>query len=220
MVISLTKKNEPMSPTLCDQYIVFTSKHSGVFSLNISTNPFKKRTIPPENRSFSAPVSLNDFVYFEALSDIGTRHLARFDPNSGRLSYIMGLDQEHNIENRLSLFTHPPLTDGKRVFLSNISGQVVYTYDTVRGVSLPNRNVQNNDNQCLFAPHQSIVVNNKIYSAHSSGLTILGLGQNNTDQHQSLAMGQPNNPKPIARPILYGGKLFILCKDRLICRDY
>ena len=65
-----------------------------------------------------------------------------------------------------------------------------------------------------------IVVNNRIYSAHSYGLTILPLGQNNAGRHHSLAMGQPTNPRPVARPIRYGDKLFVLCKDRLICRDY
>lgn len=216
------EKSEPMSPTLCGQYIVFTSKRGGIFSLNIGTNPSKKRDLFDENRSFSAPVSVNDMVYFEAISNNGYRSLKRFDPNTGKLTKAMDLDhvQEHNIENRLSLLTHPLLTDGKRLFLSDISGQVVFTYDTERGCSLPNKNVSKNGNQHLFAPHQSIMMNNQIYSAHSYGLTILALGQNNADQHQSLAMGQPTNPTPIARPIRYGDKLFILCKDRLICRDY
>ncbi|MDE0483511.1 MAG: hypothetical protein OXI67_13100 [Candidatus Poribacteria bacterium] len=216
------EKNESMSPTLCGQYIVFTSKRGGIFSLNIGTNSFKKRDLSYENRSFSAPVSVNSTVYFEAIGNNGHRSLKRFDPNSGKLTKAMDLDhvREHNIENRLSLFAHPPLTDGKQLFLSDISGQVVYTYDTERGVSLPNKNVPKNGNQHLFAPHQSIVVNNRIYSAHSYGLTILGFGQNSADLHQPLAMGQPENPKPVARPIRYENKLFILCKDRLICRDY
>lgn len=216
------EKNEPMSSTLCGQYIVFTSKQGDIFSLNVGTRPFKKRTMSPENRSFSAPVSVNGMVYFEVLNQSGHRSLERFDPNSGKLTKAMDLDhvQERNFEKRLSLFTHPPLTDGKRLFLSDISGQVVYTYDTDRGVSLRNKNVPNDGNQHLLAPHQSIVINNRIYSVHSYGLTILALGENNADQHQPLAMGQPENPKPVARPIWYGDKLFILCKDRLICRDY
>ena len=71
-------------------------------------------------------------------------------------------------------------------------------------------------------PHQSIVVNNRIYSAHSYGLTILAtwIRTGMLTRHRSLAMGQSTNPAPVARPIRYGDKLFILCEDRLLCRDY
>ena len=212
----------PLSPTLCGQYIVFTSKRGDVLSFNIDTYPFNRKSLFLENRSFSAPVSLNGLVYFEALSDSGNRSLARFDPNSGQLSKAVDMDSEpeHGFENRRTLFIHPPLTNGKRLFLSDRYGQSVYTYDSDKGASLPIRRLPENDSQYQFAPHQSIVVNNRIYSAHSYGLTILPLGQNNADQHHSLARGQPTNPTPIARPIRYGDKLFVLCKDRLICRDY
>ena len=212
----------PLSPTLCGSYIVFTSKRGGVVSFNIDTYPFNVKSLFRENRSFSASVSLNGLVYFEALSDSGNRSLARFDPNSGQLSKVVDIDSEpeRSFENRRTLFIHPPLTNGKRVFLSDRSGRSVYTYDSDRGASLPIRQLPENDSQYQFAPHQSIVVNNRIYSAHSYGLTILPLGQNNTDRHHSLAMGQPTNPTPVARPIRYGDKLFILCKDRLLYLNY
>ena len=214
--------NAPMSPTLCGQYIVFTSKRGDVFALNIGTKPFKIRCLPTQKISFSAPVSLNGLVYFEVLSDSGMRSLACFDPNSGQLSKAADLDHlpERDFESRLSLFIHPPLTNGKRLFLSDRYGQSVYTYHSDRGASLLIRRLPENDSRHQFAPHQSIVVSNRIYSAHSYGLTILPLGQNNADQHRSLAMGQSTNPTPVARPIRYGDKLFILCKDRLICRGY
>ena len=215
------KEKGPLSPTLCGSYIVFTSKRGDVFALNIGTESFKIRYLSREKISFSAPVSLNGLVYFEALSDSGNRSLARFDPHSGQLSKKIGMDSEpgHSFENRRALFIHPPLTNGNRLFLSDRYGQSVYTYDSNRG-ALPIRQLPENDSQYQFAPHQSIVVNNRIYSAHSYGLTILPLGQNNADQHHSLAMGQLTNPTPVARPIRYGDKLFILCKDRLLCRDY
>ena len=41
-----------------------------------------------------------------------------------------------------------------------------------------------------------------------------------TVRYRSLAMGLPTAPSPITRPIRYGDKLFILCKDRLLCMDY
>ena len=69
-------KNAPMSPTLCGQYIVFTSRRGDVFALNIGTTRFKIRCVPTKKMSFSAPVSLNGLVCFEVLSDSGDRSLA------------------------------------------------------------------------------------------------------------------------------------------------
>lgn len=214
--------NAPMSPTLCSQYIVFTFKRGGVFALNIGATPFKIRCLPNQGTSFSAPVSLNDSVYFEALSDSGGRSLARFDLNSGRLSKVVDMDSEpeNGFENRRTLFLHPPLTNGKRLFLSDRFGQIVYTYDSDRRDSLSKRQLQGGSEQNRFIPHLSIVINNRIYTTHSSGLTIWKPNQNWSGQTYSLAMGQPTNPTPVAPPIRYGDKLFILCKDRLLCRDY
>ena len=213
--------NVPMSPTLCGQYIVFTSKRGDVFALNIGTKPFKIRCLPTQKISFSAPVSLNGLVYFEGLSDSGNRSLARFNPNSGQLSKAVDMDSEpeHSFENRRTLFIHPPLTNGKRLFLSDRYGHVAYTYDSDKR-SYPAKRLQDDAGKHRFIPHQSIVVNNRICSAHSSGLTVWELDQNWYGQTYPLAMGQPTNPTPIARPIRYGDKLFILCKDRLLCRYY
>ena len=213
--------NAPMSPTLCGPYIVFTSKRGDVFALNIGTKPFKMRYLPPQKRSFSAPVSINGLVYFEALSDSGMRSLARFDPNSGQFKAVdIDSEPEHSFENRRALYLHPPLTNGKWSFLSDRYGRSVYTYDSDKGTSLPMRQLQGGAGQNRFIPHQSIVINNRIYTAHLSGLTIWEPNQNWYGQTYPLAMGQSTNPRPVARPIRYGDKLFILCKDRLICRDY
>ncbi len=211
--------NAPMSPTLCGQYIVFTSKRGDVFDLG--TTPFKIRYLSTQKISFSAPVSLNGLVYFEALSDSGDRSLARFDPNSGRLSKVADLDHlpERDFESRLSLFIHPPLANEKQLFLSDRYGQSVYTYDSNRG-ALSTKQLQDGAGQHKFIPHRSIVMNNRIYAVHSSGLTIWELNRNWHGQTYSLAMGETTNPKPVARPIRYGDKLFILCNDRLLCRDY
>ena len=215
--------NTPMSPTLCGQYIVFTSRRGDVFALNIGTTPFKIRCVPTKKMSFSAPVSLNGLVYFEALSDSGNRSLDRFEPKSGKLSKAredMDNEPEHSFENRRALYLHPPLTNGRHLFLSDRYGQSVYTYDSDKGTSLPMRQLQGGAGQNRFIPHQSIVINNRIYTAHLSGLTIWEPNQNWYGQTYPLAMGQSTNPRPVARPIRYGDKLFILCKDRLICRDY
>ena len=214
--------NVPMSPTLCGQYIVFTSRQGGVFALNIGATPFKIRCLPNQGTSFSGPVSLNGSVYFEALSDSGGRSLARFDLSSGELSKVVDMDSEpeHSFENRHTLFIHPPLTNGKRLFLSDIFGQIVYTYDSDRRDSLSKRQLQGGSEQNRFIPHLSIVINNRIYTTHSSGLTIWKPNQNWYGQTYPLAMGQSSNPRPVARPIRYGEKLFILCEDRLVCWDY
>ena len=214
--------NGPMSPTLCGQYIVFTSRRGDVFALNIGTTPFKIRCLPTQKISFSAPISLNGLVYFEALNHTGNRSLARFDPHSGKLSKVVDMDSEpeNGSGNRRTLFIPPPLTNGKRVFLSDRYGQSVYTYDSDKGTALPKRQLQGGAGQNRFIPHLSIVINNRVYTAHSSGLTIWEPNQNWYGQTYSLAMGQPTNPTPVAPPIRYGDKLFILCKDRLICRDY
>ena len=214
--------NAPMSPTFCGQYIVFTSRRGDIFVLNIGTTPFRIRCVPTKKMSFSAPVSLNGLVYFEALSHSGNRSLDRFEPKSGKLSKARDMDNEpeHNFENRRALYLHPPLTNGKWSFLSDRYGQSVYTYDSDKGTSLPMRQLQGGAGQNRFIPHQSIVINNRIYTAHLSGLTIWEPNQNWYGQTYPLAMGQSTNPRPVARPIRYGDKLFILCKDRLICRDY
>lgn len=211
---------EPMSPTLCETYIVFTSKRGGVFSLNTGATPYKNRYLALQGRSFSAPVSLNGLVYFEVLNENGIRSLACFNPTSGKLSKAEDMDSEpiQHLEGRRAIFTYPPLTDGKRLYLSDRYGHVVYTYDSSRG-SYPAKQLQDNAGKHRFIPHQSIVANNKIYSAHSFGLTVWELEQSRHLQTQPLAMGNPTTPSPVTRPIRYGDKLFILCKDRLICRD-
>ena len=189
--------------------------------MNIDKSPFKRRSLPAQNRSFSAPVSLNGLVYFEALSDNGKRSLARFEPTSGQLSKAADMDSEptQHLDARRALFTHPLLTDEKRLYLSDRYGHVAYTYDSDKG-SYPAKRLQDNAEKHRFIPHQSIVVNNRIYSAHSSGLTVWELEQSGHVQTQSLSMGHPTAPSPVARPIRYGDKLFILCEDRLICRNY
>ena len=213
--------NTPRSPTLCGQYIVFTSRRGDIFALNIGTTRFKIRCVPTKKMSFSAPVSLNGLVYFEALSHSGNRSLDRFDPKSGKLSKARDMDNEpeNGFENRRTLFLHPPLTNGKRLFLSDRFGQGVYTYDSNRG-ALPIKQLPDGAGQHRFVPHQSIVMNNHIYAVHSAGLTMWEVGQGWQAQTYSLARGHPTNPRPVARPIRYGDKLFILCKDRLICWDY
>ncbi len=211
----------PLSPTLCGSYIVFTSKRGGVLSFDVGIHPFKRKSLSAENMSFSAPVSLNGLIYFEVLNAEGIRTLACFNPNSGRFTKAADIDNEpiQNLDAWRALFTHPLLTDGKRLYLPDGSGYVVHTYDSDKG-PLPTKPLPNSSGKNRFIPHQSTVVNNQIYSAHSAGLTVWDPNRNHHVQTHSLSMGNSTTPTPIARPIRYGGKLFILCKDRLICQDY
>ena len=214
-------ENTVMSPVQCREYIVFTTLQGQIFTLNMNT--IGDKIAPPKmyrDISFSAPTSLGQRVYFEALSESGNRSLACFDPSSGKLSKAIELDDdpESNFENRRALFTHPPLTNGKRLFMSDRYGRQIYIYDIEDGYP-SERSLPQNDILYMFAPHLSIVVNNRIYSPTSYGLTTLDLTQNYAAGHQSLAMGMPPAPKPIARPIRYGDKLFVLCEDRLLCLD-
>ena len=213
-------ENTVMSPTQCGNNIIFTALQGKIFFLNTGISPYTTQLKGYGDISFSAPVSLNGLVYFEAINNSGNRSLACFDPSAGKLTKTTDLDNdpENNFKNRRALFTHPPLTDGKRLFLVDRYGKQVYIYDSEGNYS-SKRNLSQNDSRYLFAPHLSIVMNNRIYSATSYGLTILELEQNNADRHQSLSMGMPTAPKPIARPIRYGDKVFILCEDRLLCLD-
>ena len=213
-------ENTVMSPTQSGEYIIFTALQGKIFSLNTGIRPYTTKLKGFDGISFSAPISIGENVYFEALSDSGNRSLACFDPSMGKLSKATDLDNgpESNFENRRALFTHPPLTDGKRLFVSDRYGKQIYIYDSEGGYP-SKRSLPQNDVQYMFAPHRSIVANNRIYSATSYGLTILELGRSNADRHQSLSMGMPTTPVPVARLIRYGDKLFILCKDRLICLD-
>ncbi len=212
-------ENEPMSPTLCGESVVFTSKRGHIFALNLGSKRYQAKSFKAQ--SFSAPISLGGSVYFEAVSTSnGRRSLARYEPRTKRLSQVATLDAVSNVAQHLKLFVHPPLTDGRRLFLSDQSGQKRYTYHiNIDGdIDLASESHLGSGNMLQrFVPHRSIAVNNRIYSAHSSGLTLQELEPTYTVSHQALAMGMPDNPVPVAAPIQYGDKLFILCKDRLVC---
>lgn len=213
------ENEDPMSPVLCDNYVVFTSKQGGIFSLNLGT---KKRLYrPPSQAAFSAPVSVNSKVYFEAIRENGKRELVCFDPNSRILSTAMNLDIErtNSIHARVSLYKHPPVTDGKRLFLTNRHAQTLYVYDTERD-SKYTRELQYDDSRGRFVPHLSTVANNRIYSAHADGLTTIRLTHNFSITHEVLTPGAPTAPRPVTRPIQFSNKLFVLCQEHLVCLNY
>jgi hypothetical protein len=213
-------ENKVMSPALCGKHIIFTNLRGGIFSITIGTRPYKIRVKTFRHISFSAPVSLGDKVYFEALSDTGERSLACYEPIENHLSKVKDLDHEppNSLDQRRSFFFHPLLTDGKRLFLSNRDGKTIYTYDSDGGF-FSNKSLPKSDIEKRFVPHRSVVVNDRIYSTQASGLTVLDFELGFSASHQSLAMGRPTGPSPVASPIRYADKLFVLCSDRLLCTD-
>lgn len=211
-------ENKVLSPVQCGGYLVFTSLQGQILTLDISV---VDNEVPPKifrDISFSAPVSIGENVYFETLQGNGNRSLARINPKYGKLSKAIDIDDipEHDFEKRRSIFKYPPLADGKRVFLTDRSGERIYTYDSEHG-PLPIK-VLPRKTKIQFSPLRSIVVNNRIYSATSYGMTFLDIEKNFHVDFEPLGTG--TTPNPVARPIRYGDKLFILCEDRLICHDY
>ena len=213
-------ENKVMSPVLCGKHVVFTAQQGQIFSFNITTSLDKGQPRIFRDISFSSAVSLGDKVYFEALSDAGERSLACYEPIANRLSKVKDLDQEppSSLDQRRRLFVHPLLTDGRRLFLSDRYGQIVYTYNSDGGF-FSNKSLPKNDIEKRFVPHRSVVVNDRIYSTHAGGLTVLDFELGFSVSHQSLAMGRPTSPSPVVPPIRYADKLFILCSDRLLCMD-
>ena len=212
------ENEDPMSPVLCDNYIIFTSKQGGIFSLNLDTK--KRRYGPPKGASFSAPVSVNGKVYFEKIDENGLRSLIRFDPHTGTLSTAMDLDIEpiDSIGARVALYKHPPVTDRRLLFLTDKFKQTLYIYDTDRDSNYT-RDLQS-DGDSRFVPHLSTAANNKIYSAHSYGLTVIEPTRNYNIRHDVLVSGTSTTPRPVTRPIQYSNKLFVLCKEHLVCLNY
>ena len=214
------EKNGPMSAVLCGTHIVFTSLTGQIFTLNIGEKPYKSRLSSWKNKSFSTPVTVGNLVYFEALDNAGNRKLASYDPISDNLSKAGDLGTDKELNRRLSLFIHPTLTDGERLFLSDTFGQSVYTYNIhLKNWTHKNLIAAGNHNP-LFYPHRSVIVNNRIYSVHSAGLTVLSTVRNYAVSGHSLAMGRVDKPFPVAPPIRYGNELFVPCRDRLVCLNY
>ena len=128
------------------------------------------------------------------------------------------MDNDDDLDRRLSFYIHPTLTDGERLFVADRYGRPFYKYQDDQNI-LGKLNTEGNQ-QHVFVPHRSVVVNNRIYSAHETGLSVFSQDQFKASSPRSLAMGWTNNPLPIAPPIRYGNKLFVLCNDRLVCLDY
>ncbi|RKU25047.1 hypothetical protein C6497_16875 [Candidatus Poribacteria bacterium] len=217
---SFVKENRMMAPTLCGIHVVFTSQSGQIFTLNIGEKPYKSRLSTWQGILFSTPITLGNLVYFEALYINGKRKLISYEPKSDNLLKVADLESDQDFKRRRSLFFHPTLADGERIFLSDSYGETVYTYYINKRRMILNRLTVNGPYKPVFAPHRSVVMNNRIFSAHQFGFTILDLNLDYQVSHQSLAMGQNNNPFPLSPPIQYGQNLFLLCRERVVCLNY
>ena len=213
------ENEDPMSPVLCDNYVIFTSKQGRIFSLNLDTK--KRQYSSPKPVKFSAPVSVNGKIYFEAIDEKGLRSLVSFNPASGKMSKAMDMDTvpKDDIQDHVSLYRYPPVTDGKRLFLIDRFAHNLYVYDTEESANYT-RELKYGESRGRFVPHLSTVANNRIYSAHSSGLTVIRLTQNFSIKHDVLMSGTPKTPRPVTRPIQFSNKLFVLCQEHLVCLNY
>ena len=207
----------PLSPTLCGKYIAFTSLVGHILSIDIEDDSFEPQFKSYKNLSFSAAVSIGESIYFEAINQEGNRLLVSYAPESNKIENQGDFDTDTDIDRRRILFIHPPLTDGEKLFLADRFGEIVHTYNSHHNLLTNNELSAEGNRQYEFIPQRSVVVNKKIYSAHQTGLTILNLGPPLFVSYQSLAMGRNDNPMSVAPPIWYGGNLFVLCEDRLVC---
>ena len=211
-------ENKPLSPVLCGTYLVFTSIRGKIFTLNIEENSQPNPPLAFKDIYFSAPVTLESFVYFEALNENGNRAIVRYEPVSDKTSVVVNFDNDQDLDGRLSFYIHPTLTDGKKLFVADNSGKPIDISQTDQNI-LGKLNTNGND-QHLLITYRSVVVNNCVYSVHATGLSVYSQDQNTVVSGRSLAMNWPHRPFPNAPPIQYGNKLFILCQDRLVCLDY
>ena len=212
------EKNGPLSPVLCGSHIVFTSIQGKIFTLNIGENSRPQRSRAFSNICFSAPVTLGSLVYFEVLDKNGKRAIVSYDPVSDQPSVEVDLDTDDDLDRRLSFYIHPGLTDGRKLFVADRYAQPFYKSQTDQNI-LGNLNTNGSDQHSLI-PYRSVVVDNRIYSAHDTGLSVFSQDQYSVVSGRSLAMGWNHNPLPITPPIQFGNELFILCQDRLVCLDY
>ena len=211
---------EPMSPTLCQNYVVFTSLMGRILSINIKDNLFEPQFKSYKNLSFSAAVSIGESAYFEAVNQEGNRLLVSYAPKSKKIENQGDFDIDEDLDHRRSLFIHPPLTDGEKLFLADIFGETVYTYHSHHRSLTENKLSTTSTIQHVLIPQRSVVIGKEIYSAHLTGLSVFNLRDQFFSSYKSLAMGQNDNPVPVASPIWYGGNLFVLCEDRLVCIRY
>ena len=208
-----TPQDAPRSPVVCNGRVVMTSEQGRIFELDINQNPPKPKLIEPNGHCFSAPVVVDNRVYFEAVEkETGQRKIGCYRPDEGEVTYKNLNDEKIlDLDRYQAILTHPPLTNGYHLIFSDRFGENMYLYVN----EVVDSHELSSDESEKLVPHQSIAIGNRIYSASRYGLTIFELMSRRSNTRSLTQIG--NRPTPIVRPIRYADRLFVLCEDRLVC---
>lgn len=208
-----TPQDAPRTPVICNGRVVLTSEQGRILEFDMNQNPPKPNLIASDGHSFSAPVVVDNRIYFEAVEkETGGRKIGRYHPGEGQVAYKNLRDEKiADLDRHQSLLLHPPLTNGHYLIFSDRFGEKMYLY---LNEVVESHTLSANERE-KFVPHQAIVLGNRIYSASRYGLTIFDLLSKRSNTLSLTQIG--SRPHPIARPIRYADKLFVLCEDRLVC---
>jgi len=206
-------QDTPRSPVICDGKVILTSKHGRICELDMNQEPPKQNLLEPDGHCFSAPVVVNNRVYFEAVEGkTGQRKIGCYRPGERNVSYKNLNDEKVVDQNKYqTILTHPPLTNGHYLIFSDRYSEKMYLYMN----EVIDSRALSSDERGKLVPHQSIVIGNRIYSASRYGLTIFDLMSKRSNTRSLTQIG--HRPRPITRPVRYADRLFILCEDRLVC---
>ena len=209
----------PLSPVFFENQILLTTQRGNFYHFDLLEGQYWKIN-STQQQALSAPVVVEGKVYAEAVGNNDERCIAQYNLHTRQIDIVAKLD---DVSFDQGHFIYPPLTDGKRLFLAGQDGRSLYIYDTSFSTHTPLSPYKVTDLRGFFLSHRSIVVNNQIYSVTATGLTIFNMASKQW-QHRTLALGEVGNPlshpKPMAPPIRYGDKLFILCQDQLAGTNY
>jgi len=206
-------QDAPRTPVICNGRVVLTSEQGRIFELDINHSPPKSILIESDGHSFSAPVVINNLVYFEVVEkETGVRKIGCYHSGEGKVSYKHLNDEKiSDLDKYQSILNHPPLTNGNHLVFSDRFGEKIYLYVN----EIVDSHELSSDEIGRLVPHQSIAIGNRIYSASRYGLTIFELTSKRSNTRSLTHIG--TRPRPIARPIRYADRLFVLCEDRLVC---
>lgn len=207
------------SPVYFYGHIIFTTEYGKLLDLDLSTLELRQYDSQGQFY-FSAPVVANEQICFEAVDNTGIRYIGRYYPNGGLPVYQPLIAEEsRGVERYLDypaeFLMASPLSDGTRLILSDRFGEELYFYTVAPyphdGGTQLHRLPSNAPGQ-MTSP-RSILVQGSIYATSQHGITTLA--NNISSTQQLLVEGQRDYP--IASPICYGDKLFVLCEKNVFC---
>lgn len=201
-------------PVICHNKLILTSKLGKILTLNFEDD--KLSELLPVHHSkdhyFSAPTVVSNKVYFQAidLSNGHQRKMGVFVPTEDKVEFNnIHEEKVHNIPGFEKILNFPLLTNNSNIIVPSISGALIYI--SSGGILRPHQIRKGK----FFLPY-SISVGKRIYSVSKAGISLFDIGGLG-DEVLRLTQTMGDNPLPISPPAVYGNKMFILCRDRLIC---